>query len=193
MPGDDLIPRVAVEWTRATTIDAPPHQVWPWLVQMGFGRGGWYTSWLFDRLVWRLDNPSSDAIIPEFQHIEVGDLIPDGPDYAAYFRVVDMGSEEFIVYQSIRHPYLGHPIDPDNETQIEELERRLVNDGVYLDFTWAWMLRPQAGDKTRLLVRTRANYSPKWLALTEVPLGLVDLYHVTIMFRGIAKRALAKR
>jgi len=191
MPGDELLPDVAVEWTRGTVVDAPPERIWPWLVQMGFGRGGWYTSRLFDRLVWRIDNPSSDVLRPEYQHVEVGDLIPDGPNYEAYFRVAEVNPEKSIVYRSIRHPYRGHPVDPSDLSEVGDLESQLVDDGVFLDFTWSWELRALPGDQTRLLVRTRANYSPKWLVLTEVPLGLVDFYHVTTMFRGVARRVKA--
>src|SRR4051794_33425209 len=43
LPGDDLIPHPRVEWTRGITVHADPEQAWPWLVQMGYGRGGWYT------------------------------------------------------------------------------------------------------------------------------------------------------
>ncbi len=190
MPGDDLIADPAVIWTRATTIDAPPEGVWPWLVQMGFGRGGWYTSRAFDRVVWHVDNPSSDILIEEFQAVSVGDIIPDGPHYAAYFRVADIEHEQWIVYRSIRHPYRGHPIRPDPDA-LAEREGRLMREGVYLDFSWAWELRSLPRQRTRLRVRTRANYSPDWLRAAEIPLGLVDLYHVSTMFKGIAKRVSA--
>lgn len=191
MPGDELILDPAVEWTRATTIDAPPELVWPWLAQMGFGRGGWYTSRAFDRLVWRLENPSSDVLIPELQQPTVGDVIPDGPDDAAYFRLADVVPEERIVYRSTCHPYRGHPVDPTDPKQLTELEEKLISEGIYLDFTWSWALRHIRHRRTRLLVRTRAKYSPGWLATTEVPLGLVDFYHVATMFKGIAERVAA--
>jgi hypothetical protein len=70
MPGDDLMPHAA-STTRAITIAAPAEQVWPWLVQLGYGRGGWYSyDWL--------DNgrqPSAMEILPAFQHMEVGDVV----------------------------------------------------------------------------------------------------------------------
>jgi hypothetical protein len=70
MPGDDVVPDAA-STTRAITIAAPPEQVWPWLVQLGYGRGGWYSyDWI--------DNdgqPSADRIIPELQQLRVGDQI----------------------------------------------------------------------------------------------------------------------
>jgi uncharacterized protein YndB with AHSA1/START domain len=109
LPGDGVLPHPMIEWTRATTIGAPPEDVWPWLVQMGFGRGGWYTSERFDRIVWRLENLSAGQILPEWQDLQVGDIVPDGPDYAAYFRVVEVQPEEAIVYRSKLG--VGHPTD----------------------------------------------------------------------------------
>jgi len=43
LPGDEFIAHPMVEWTRGVTVHAAPERVWPWLVQMGYGRGGWYT------------------------------------------------------------------------------------------------------------------------------------------------------
>lgn len=188
LPGDDVIPHPMIEWTRGTTVGASPELVWPWLVQMGYGRGGWYTSERFDRIVWRIDNPSSETILPEWQDLAVGDIVPDGPDYAAYFRVVDVRREEAIVYQSIRHPYRGRPVDPTDSTAIEARERELVEGGEYIEFSWAFVLKPVSDDRTRLLIRTRANLAPARARLLETPLGLVDLFHVSTIFRGIERR-----
>jgi hypothetical protein len=72
LPGDQVVTKADFVATRAITIDAPPHDVWPWLVQIGSGRAGWYT---YDRI----DNagmPSATEIIPELQRLAVGDLIP---------------------------------------------------------------------------------------------------------------------
>lgn len=188
LPGDEVIPHPMVEWTRATTIDASPEAVWPWLVQMGYGRGGWYTSPTFDRVVWRIENTSATQILPEWQRLSVGDIVPDGPDFAAYFRVLAVAPDEHIVYRSIRHPFRGHPVDPRDPVVLQRVEEDLVKGGVYLDFSWAFVLRPLHEQRTRLIIRTRADYAPPVLQLAEVPLGLVDLYHVSTMFRGIKAR-----
>ena len=75
LPGDALLPDAAVVSTRAITIDAPPCDVWPWLVQMGPGRGGAYTyDWIEN--LFGLDMHSADAIHPEWQQIAVGDELP---------------------------------------------------------------------------------------------------------------------
>jgi hypothetical protein len=62
----------------AVTIDAPVEHVWPWLLQMGKGRGGLYSYDWLDRLFGYLDRPSADRILPEYQHLAVGDVIPVG-------------------------------------------------------------------------------------------------------------------
>jgi hypothetical protein len=75
LPGDDLVP-CGSSTTRAIAIDAPPEAVWPWLIQIGWGRAGWYS---YDRI----DNdgqPSADLIDPELQHLAVGDRILMTPD-----------------------------------------------------------------------------------------------------------------
>jgi hypothetical protein len=71
MPGDGEVPDPQLAATRAVTIDAPPAAVWPWLVQIGYHRAGWYAYDLFDND----DIPSAETILPEFQHLEVGQVI----------------------------------------------------------------------------------------------------------------------
>jgi hypothetical protein len=71
MPGDELLERADVVATRAITIDAPPSAIWPWLIQMGPGRGGVYTyDWIEN--LFGLDMHSADRIVPEWQSMEVG-------------------------------------------------------------------------------------------------------------------------
>jgi hypothetical protein len=193
MAGDDLIAHPMLEWTRATTINVPPSQVWPWLVQMGYGRGGWYTSERFDRIVWRIENKSSEVILPEWQDLSVGDIVPDGPGYAAYFRVAEVREHEAIVYHSIRHPYRGQEVDPAIPAALERREHDLVTGGNYIHFSWAFVLRPGGDGETRLLIRARADLSPRWARFAEPALGMVDFYHVTMMFNGIRRRAEGRR
>ncbi len=73
LPGDELLENADIVATRAITIQAPASAVWPWLVQMGPGRGGAYTyDWIENLL--GLDIHSADRILPEFQQLEVGDV-----------------------------------------------------------------------------------------------------------------------
>ena len=192
LPGDDVLSHPMVEWTRATTVDAPAEAVWPWLVQMGYRRAGWYTTEWLDRLVWRVDNPNADEILPQFQHLAVGDIVPDGPDHAAFFRTLAVNPPEALVYRSIRHPYRGHPVKAADPEALAQVERDLVAAGVYIDFTWAFALRNRGNGTTRLILRTRADVAPGWVVpLARGPLGLVDWYHVSTMFRGIKRRVRA--
>jgi hypothetical protein len=87
MPGDEVIPK-AKSTTRAITIDATPEQVWPWLVQIGYGRAGWYSyDWI--------DNdgrPSADRIVPELQELELGDQIVMVPGMGPRVRAIEPNS-----------------------------------------------------------------------------------------------------
>jgi hypothetical protein len=79
LPGDELLQDAAMISTRAITIDAPASAVWPWIVQMGVGRGGAYTYDWIERLL-GLDMHSADHVIPEFQNVSVGDTLPMAPN-----------------------------------------------------------------------------------------------------------------
>jgi hypothetical protein len=87
LPGDDIAVPHLGSVTRAITIAAPPEQVWPWLVQIGLDRAGWYSyDWI--------DNdgrPSADRIIPEFQDLHVGQMITMMPGYGPRMRSFDPG------------------------------------------------------------------------------------------------------
>ena len=81
LPGDELLPAAGLVTTRAVTVDAPPEAIWPWLVQMGSGRGGAYTyDWIEN--LFGLDMHSADTILPQYQDIKVGDEFPLGPGRA---------------------------------------------------------------------------------------------------------------
>ena len=77
-PGDQVVANPHTVTTRAVTIRAQPNEVWPWLVQMGAGRGGLYSYDWLDRLLGYVGSPSSDQILPQFQELAVGDVIPLG-------------------------------------------------------------------------------------------------------------------
>ena len=76
MSGDGKVPNPNYAATLAVTIGAAPADVWPWLVQLGYRRGGLYSYDWLDRLFGFLDRPSATRILPEYQHLVVGDAIP---------------------------------------------------------------------------------------------------------------------
>jgi hypothetical protein len=94
MPGDEIVSRPVFDATRAITINARPEEIWPWIVQIGFHRGGFYTYDL-------LDNPfrrSAERIVPELQHIKAGDLIPMGPGKSTGIWVRDFVPNDWMVW-----------------------------------------------------------------------------------------------
>jgi hypothetical protein len=100
--GDDLMPAPDIVSTRVVEIDAPPAAIWPWLVQMGPGRGGAYTyDWIERRL--GIDIQNTDHIIPEFQHLKVGDEIPM-PGYT--MRVERLDPQRAMVVRSSNHAWV---------------------------------------------------------------------------------------
>jgi hypothetical protein len=83
---------------------AGPPQVWPWLVQMGYGRGGFYAPEWIDRYFWRIGGHNANQLLPECQQVTVGDIIADAPAMPAYWQ--DKGVEpRALVYWSRRHPW----------------------------------------------------------------------------------------
>jgi hypothetical protein len=78
IPGDDMVPDPQVVTNHAININAPPEAVWPWLVQMGWHRAGWYTARWVDKLLFPANWPNASRIIPGLQEIKLGDFIPDG-------------------------------------------------------------------------------------------------------------------
>lgn len=101
LPGDEICREPQFQTDHATTIDATPGEVWPWLVQMGWGRGQWYTSRSVDRLLLPANGPSADRIVPELQDLKVGDRVLDGPPEAnCSFAVKLLEPERHLVLHS---------------------------------------------------------------------------------------------
>src|SRR4051812_21403022 len=104
LPGDRLCTHPHIGTTHAVTIDATPEHVWPWLVQMGWGRGQWYTARWVDRLLFPDNGPSADVLVREWQRLAVGDRILDGPPEAhCAFVVDDLDPPRHLVLHSTEH------------------------------------------------------------------------------------------
>lgn len=137
LPGDDFLPAARVEVTHHVDIQAPPEKVWPWLVQMGRRRGGWYSWDLLDNGGVR----SADRIVPELQNLAVGDVLP----------IKAKGSEGFtvLVLEPPRALVLGDASLLPGRTRPDPHAPRA---------TWAFLLEPLGASATRLRVRVRAEY-----------------------------------
>lgn len=98
LPGDGRFVRPQFVATRAITIQAPPERVWPWLVQVGCRRAGWYSHDLLDNL----GRASADAILPQCQDLAVGQWVPMSPlgsiNEVSAFRVEDFATHQWLLW-----------------------------------------------------------------------------------------------
>ena len=149
-PGADLVPDGERAATMAVTIGAPPDQVWPWLVQMGWGRGGWY-SWD------RLDNhgqPSAREVHPEWQDLAVGDYVKAwqpgaGPRDA--WEVAALEPNRFLGLRGLTD-LRGRNLDPAQPRP-----------PAYLEGLWGFLLNELPGGRTRLVIGGYQAFRPRWL------------------------------
>jgi hypothetical protein len=104
MPGDELVARPQILTNHAITVEARPADVWPWLTQMGWHLGGYYTPEWVDRLLFPQNWPSLDRLDPVLQRdLKVGDTIPDGPPGTAKFVVAEVDAPHTLVLHSTTH------------------------------------------------------------------------------------------
>jgi hypothetical protein len=163
LPGDELVPTARLQSTRAVNIAALPAVVWPWLLQLGSGRGGMYSYDALENAV-GLGMHSADRILPEFQQLSVGDTIPLAPGAGIPVRRLEPGA--VLALGGTMDPRTGHITGhiTDHITGHPAVEgRRLAVPR--LDLGWTFVLPPLAARSTRLLSRTRYDYSP-------LPLGI---------------------
>ena len=141
-PGDELVTDPTSVETRGITIEDTPDKVWPWLVQMGYGRAGWYSYEPLDSKM-----PSAKAILPEFQELKAGDMMPTYPGFSFEVRIVE--PERAIVL--FTDTSLA-------KTQIDDAEWRgkeKMQEVPDFAASWGFYLEPQGADKTRLVERFR--------------------------------------
>lgn len=162
LPGDDLIPEAEVVMDRHARLDAPVETVWPWLVQLGKGRGGWYLTRRLERLIPRRHR-ALRAIDPSYQRLEVGDRVADyGPDGWFQARVVD--PPHTLVWWSER--------------------------GRDLRLTWALVLDEAGPEASDLHIRLRINRAIGRRAPGLVSWGAerFDAFTIRIMVAGLRER-----
>jgi hypothetical protein len=161
MAGDDLNPEPSFRATRAITIAASPEEVWPWLLQMGYGRAGFYGYDLLENIGSPAGLRSADEIVPELQHFAVGDEVP----------ISALVSMTFCAIEPNRHLiWVGS----------EETEPGA--------FTWA--LYPLAGSQTRLVSRIRWSYDWTSISVIPLQLFTEFADHIAVrkIFQGVNDR-----
>lgn len=150
LPGDELVRGVTYQTTRAIPIRAKAAEVWPWLVQIGYGRGGFYSyDWLEN--LSGLEVANAEQIVPEFQNLAVGDKVHIAPETP--LRVTRLEPGRIFVLHAVMNPFTAQLVE--------------VNDpapGPIMNWSWAFLLNELSDGITRLVIRVRANYRPGWLA-----------------------------
>jgi hypothetical protein len=163
-PGDDLIPDPNVTATRAITIRRSPDVVWPWIAQLGQGRGGFYSYDFLENLL-GFDIHSTDRVVPEWQQLEVGDEVRLAPAVGLKAAIVEPG-RALVLQGSL--PIARTPP---------------------FDSTWAFILREQPDGTTRLISRERYGYKRWWAPFVVEPTQAMSFVMSRKMLLGIRERA----
>jgi hypothetical protein len=165
LPGDELLTRANLVATRTVGIAAPPAAVWPWVAQLGQGRGGFYSYDALENLS-GCDIHSADRILPQWQDVAVGDPVHLAPAMALEVAVAQ--KDRALVLRGAA----GFTEAPPP-----------------YDFTWAFVLRRGRDGSTRLVVRERYAYTQPWVRLMLEPVCVVSFGMTQKMLRGIRDRA----
>jgi len=165
LPGDALLPGADVVATRAVAIAAAPELVWPWVAQLGQGRGGLYSYDALENLV-GCDMHSADRVVPEWQDVQVGDAFRLHPDLALTVAIVEPG-RALVVQGGVPMGEVAPPYD----------------------FTWAFVVLGGPDGTARLVVRERYLTTHRWgRAMVEL-IGVVSFVMSEKMLRGVKDRA----
>jgi hypothetical protein len=165
LPGDALVANPDLITTRAITVGTSAEQVWPWIVQLGQGRGGFYSYDALENLV-GCNIHSADRIVSQWQTIRVGDQVKLHPEVG--LDVADVEEGRALVLRG------GVPMGTAPPPY---------------DCTWAFVLQEQPDGTTRLLVRERYAYTQRWAPLLVEPVAVVAFVMTQRMLRGIRDRA----
>jgi hypothetical protein len=165
LPGDELIAFADLTATRAITIRASSDRIWPWIAQLGQGRGGFYSYDVLENLI-GCDIHSADRVVPEWQDIGVGDEVRLAPQVGLSVASLEPGRS--LVLRG------GVPIG---------------DAAAPYDFTWAFVLQDEPDGITRLLVRERYGYTRWWTRLLVEPVEAIGFVMSQKMLREIKHRA----
>jgi hypothetical protein len=174
LPGDDIVTTPRTESTRAITIAANPDDVWPWLAQLGQGRGGMYSYDFLDNL-FGYDIHSVDRVVPELQRIRPGDRIRLAPENAKADISLEVAIAEPNHALVLRGP--GTPA-------------QAFASGMGFP-SWAFVVDPVAPSRVRLIVRWRCDFEPTIGGYLSWKYGIEPVHFAMErrMLKGIKRRA----
>jgi hypothetical protein len=165
LTGDELIPHPDLSATRAIAVRSSADRVWPWIAQLGQGRGGFYSYDFLENLA-GCDIHSAERIVPDWQDVRVGDEVKLSSEVALEVAVLEP-ARALVLRGGVP---MGKTPPP-------------------YDFSWAFVLRQQPDGQTRLLVRERYGYTKWWALLLVEPVQVVSFLMTQKMLRGIRDRA----
>jgi deazaflavin-dependent oxidoreductase (nitroreductase family) len=172
LPGDALTPPPVDQCTRAITVDAPPEEVWPWLVQMGADRGGFYSyTWLENLFGLKIHN--ADRIVDEWQQLAVGDPVWGDRGRSGGWVVVHLEPNVALVMKTA---------DPKTGRAATRAE------GIGFEFQWTFALVPTEPGVTRLLIRERTAFGHRATRWLMAPVGPISFVMTRKMLDGIRVR-----
>lgn len=157
-PADEIVPRPKSELTCAITIHAPADRVWPWFVQLGCQRGGWYSYDLLDNG----GTASAERIIPEYQHLAIGDVVKAMPKGDFGFPVAVIEPGRALSLAGVLDTATGKPADPHSPLP-----------AAYFAGDQTFVMEPLDDRTTRLFFRMRTDWNPTLLN-TLVYRGIVE-------------------
>lgn len=175
LPGDDLIPTPDLVATRVVGIAATPDEVWPWVAQLGQGRGGFYSYDCLENLV-GCDVHSADRVEGQWQDVQVGDPFRLHPQVALEVVLVDPG-RALVVRGAV------------GATGATAATAASSAGAPPYDFTWTFALRRGRDGGTRLLVRERYGYTRRSAALLVEPVAVISFAMTQRLLRGLRDRA----
>ena len=179
LPGDDLVEAPDMVMDRAGVFPVPAQELWPWVVQLGKARGGWYCPAWVERFTRGSDLSGLRRIEPAFQGLAPGDFTPEYGPGKPVFKVIAVEPPHALVYLSRRSPSANWTW-PDPEKPLPE---------DVFQFSWALILQELDQAHCRFYIRFRAKGKPSRLTWLIFPLaGLIDYLTIVLMFAGLRER-----
>ncbi|MDR1212723.1 MAG: hypothetical protein LBK54_01250 [Propionibacteriaceae bacterium] len=167
LPGDDLVPQPDLQATRAIRIGARPEAVWPWLVQLGEDKAGFYSYDWLERLA-GMDVRNSDVVAPEWQGLAQGDRVRLAEGIELNVALAD--PPHALVLDNLAAPGPHFALSA-------------------FDFTWAFVLEPDRSEGSRLVIRERYAWSAWRVGLVVKAVSWVSFVMSRAMLLGIKRRA----